>query len=102
MKASSSRQTNPQPIARQRYESTAPGGFGSIIYTGTPDNDVEWEQFAAQVSVLDDMADDGLVKIVERHGETETGERNIDRVDFKRIDCAGAAPEQPQACRASK
>jgi hypothetical protein len=73
-----------QPVAKQQYEATSPGGSGSIVYSGSRDDETEWEHFSVQVSILDDMADDGLLKIVKWHEETDTGDRNIDRVDFIR------------------
>jgi hypothetical protein len=76
--------------------------LGSIAYAGTLDDEVEWEHFAVQVSVLDDMADDGLVKIVARHEETKTGERNIDRVDFERTDAPAVVPRHAHARRGGK
>jgi hypothetical protein len=73
-----------RPVAKQQYEAPSPGGSGSIVYSGSRDDETEWERFSAQVSILDDMADDGLLKIVRWHEETDTGDRNIDRVDFIR------------------
>jgi hypothetical protein len=73
-----------RPVAKQQYEATSPGGLGSIVYSGSRDDETEWERFSVQVSILDDMADEGLLKIVKWHEETETGDRNIDRVDFIR------------------
>ena len=94
MKVSTARQAKPQSIVKQRYESTAPGTLGSIAFEGTIDDEVAWELFAVQVSVLDDMADDGLLDIVGRHEESETGDRNIDRVDFRRLAVAFVAYDQ--------
>jgi hypothetical protein len=102
MKPSPARQAKPQSIVKQRYESTAPGTLGSITFEGALDDEVAWELFAVQVSVLDDMADDGLLSIVGRHEESETGDRNIDRVDFRRLAVASDASHQNLAIASSE
>ena len=82
---------NYEPVAQRQYDATSPGGLGSIVYSGSRDDAVGWERFSVQVSILDDMADEGLLKILRWHEETDTGDANVDRVDFIRDSAASDA-----------
>lgn len=67
------------------YERLGFGEQGSWTYAGATDDTLAWEAFARSVEQLERMHAEGLIEIVLRHRETQTGHARVDMVLFKRL-----------------
>ncbi len=43
------------------------------------------ERFSRELERLDELAEQGLVEVISQHSESESGERFVDLVHFKRL-----------------
>jgi|GEM_PF-4801718 len=67
------------------YKKTDVGGEMTFSFLAHRDEVDTLERFAEQLERLDELAEQGMVQITSQHADTESGERFIDMVRFKRL-----------------
>lgn len=77
-------QQNRIMLAKQTYDATVPGKTATIRFDGVTDDWDAWEMFAAEVRVLEQLAQQGLLTVIFRHVENQTGKGLVDMVTFTR------------------
>lgn len=77
-------------LAKKTFDATSIGSMGtmtmsSLVSVGASADESGYERFAAEVAVLEEMEQQGKLRIDYRHQESSTGKRYVDLVRFTRL-----------------
>lgn len=79
-------------IAIKTYEATEIAATGALTYSAEvfvgpsgSDKETGYQRFAAEVEELEALEDGGKIEITNRHHESQSGNRYVDHVQFKKL-----------------